>query len=116
MHWETAADDLKLCSAQAKKKDLPAWEMSKWCNDIQHIQKGDSSYFVVYLTAAHPCCELTKVLICIRFWNGAGKQHQTLLSRRTELFQAVDPDNPEHISSATMVQWQDEEDSLCQSL
>lgn len=33
----------------------------------------------------------------IRFWNGAGRQHQTLLSRCTDLFQADDPNNPQHI-------------------
>ena len=76
------------------------------------LQKWDSSYFGGYFTAAHPRCELTKGLICIRFWNGAGRRRQTLLSRRTDLFQAVDPNNPEHISSATTVQWRDEGDSL----
>lgn len=50
-----------------------------------------------------------KGLICIRFWNGAGRQRRTLLSTCADPFQAVDPNNPEHISSDTTVQWQDEE-------
>lgn len=53
-----------------------------------------------------------KGLICIWFWNRAGRKLQTLLSRGTDLFQAIDPNNPEHVLSATMVQWQNEEDSL----
>lgn len=49
---------------------------------------------------------LLKGLICIWCWKQA-----TVLSRCSDPVQAVDPNNPEHISSATTVQWQDEEDS-----
>lgn len=52
---------------QKKKMIFPTWEMSQWCNDIQHIQKWDSSYFGGYFTAAHPRCELTKVLFAYDF-------------------------------------------------
>ena len=66
-----------------------------------------------YATAAHPGCEPTKVLFAYDF--GIEQAGSALLSRCTDLFQAVDPNNPEQFRSSSEqfpLQFNDRKDSL----